>query len=128
MCRRCGESDGRGSAGRRRARRLWLLSPAALHGGDGEKVECWNFVECGTVLTFESMEVDRIIPGWQCYCSHAISDHAIRCTIVGCGCTQLRRGSYRRENIRPSCPPCNKGRWYGERIGRLMEEKRCRFG
>lgn len=67
--------DNRGSATDRRARRTWLLSPKAPFGGDGTKVPC---VHCGTYVTDVDMHVDRIIPG-----------------NLG--------GTYRRNNIQPSC-------------------------
>ena len=48
--------------------------------GDGEMCMCIH--GCGRALTFETVERDRIIPG----------------------------ASYRRENLQPSCGPCNKAR------------------
>lgn len=54
-----------------------MLSAEAGFKGDGVKVPC---VHCEMMLTFETVEADRIIPG----------------------------GSYRRENVQPSCAPCNK--------------------
>lgn len=74
-------NDKRGSSYDRKARRLWLVSPAAGFGGDGEKVPCW---ECGTMVTATSMYVDRIIAGDQ-------------------------GGTYRRNNIRPHCASCSHG-------------------
>lgn len=73
--------DRRGSSYDRRARRAWLLSPAAGFGGDGVKVACWE-PHCGAFVTAETMCVDRIIPGEY-------------------------GGSYRRGNIRPQCAPCS---------------------
>lgn len=73
------ERNARGSAADRRARRLWLLSPSAPFGGTGQSVGC---VHCGTPVDFDTMDVDRIVPG----------------------------ASYRRENIQPSCRPCNLAR------------------
>lgn len=70
--------DHRGSAASRRARKNWLLTTEKF-GGDGVKVAC---VHCETMLTFETLQADRIIPG----------------------------GSYRRENVQPSCKPCNIAR------------------
>lgn len=72
-------NDHRGSSYDRRARREWLVSPAAPWGGDGDKVPCW---ECGAMLTAKTMHVDRIIPGEE-------------------------GGTYRRNNIRPHCPTCS---------------------
>lgn len=48
------------------------------HFGDGTHVNCAH--GCGTVLTASTVEADRIIPG----------------------------GSYRRENVQPSCGRCNR--------------------
>jgi 5-methylcytosine-specific restriction endonuclease McrA len=72
--------DKRGSSRDRAVRKRWLLSPDAGFGGNGESVEC--IFECGTVLTYETVEADRKIPG----------------------------GSYRRENVQPACRPCNLAR------------------
>lgn len=80
--------DHRGSAATRRASKSWLLSPDGGHdwgtgwlpfGGDGTKVPCFW---CQAMLTFDTVERDRIIPG----------------------------GSYARPNLIPSCGPCNKDR------------------
>lgn len=104
MCRRCGEPDKRGPASERRARKRWLLSPESLWGGDGETVDCWNITVCGQTVTFDTMEVDRIIPGWQCRtCGVAEPKHARRRH-------PFTGGTYRRENIRPSCVTCNRRR------------------
>ena len=70
-------ANDRGSAGARRARKLWLLAEF----GDGEQAPC-SF-GCGTVVTFETISVDRHpVPGCQ-------------------------GGRYVRGNIRPACLPCN---------------------
>lgn len=70
-------TNARGSAASRRARKLWLLETF----GDGEQAPCG--FGCGTLLTFETITVDRYpIPGCQ-------------------------GGTYRRGNIRPACEPCN---------------------
>jgi len=74
-CKRHG-GDHRGSAASRRARKLWLLRVF----GNGETCECVH--GCGTILTFATLEQDRIVPG----------------------------GPYRRENLQPSCRPCNEQR------------------
>jgi hypothetical protein len=47
----------KGNSYQRRARRLWLLSPAASFGGNGEKVPC---VHCGAMVDYDTMHVDRI--------------------------------------------------------------------
>lgn len=67
----------RGNAGNRRARKHWLLS----YFGTGTVCQCW---ECSTLLTIETIHVDRIQPG----------------------------GSYRRDNIRPHCPTCSHKQGY----------------
>lgn len=72
-------SNERGSAANRRARRAWLLSAVSGFGGDGEKVACW---ECGTMVDTRTLIVDRIVPG------------------------ELG-GRYTRDNIRPHCPTCS---------------------
>lgn len=49
-------TNDRGSAAGRRARKLWMLE----WFGDGEYVPCYS---CAAVLEYVTMEVDRIIPG-----------------------------------------------------------------
>ena len=80
-------SNARGSASARAARRAYLLRTYAADVLlDGEPAcRCWR---CGALLTEATMTVDRI---------HAGADG----------------GSYRRENIRPACAPCNI--WAGHR-------------
>lgn len=70
-------ANSRGGADARRRRKVWLL----VTFGDGEKAPC--AFECGTVLTLETVTVDRF-------------------PVPGC-----RGGTYRRGNIRPACAPCN---------------------
>jgi hypothetical protein len=81
--------DKRGSNGDRKRRREWLVSEAAgtmqngewvAFGGNGLTVQCWW--GCGTPLTMQTVEADRIVAG----------------------------GSYRRDNIVPACRPCNLAR------------------
>jgi len=67
--------NARGSAEDRRRRKQWLLDTF----GDGQRADCYH---CAIVLTFDTITVDRIIPGCQ-------------------------GGTYRRDNIRPSCGFCN---------------------
>lgn len=67
--------DKRGSAASRRARKAYLLA----HFGNGVTCPC---VWCGTALTFDTVESDRIDAG----------------------------GSYRRENVIPACRGCNLDR------------------
>lgn len=50
----------RGNSKDRRARKLWMLSPAAPFAGDGTRVRC---VHCGDWLTYDTVEADRIVPG-----------------------------------------------------------------
>jgi hypothetical protein len=70
-------TNARGSAADRRARRVWLVQEF----GDGITVAC--AFGCGAVLTVETVSVDRYpIPGCQ-------------------------GGTYRRGNIRPACGMCN---------------------
>ena len=73
--------NARGGSPQRRIRKLWLLSPAAGFGGDGEKVQC--AFGCGTWLSFETVTADR----------HPIAG--------------IDGGTYGRDNIRPACGPCN---------------------
>jgi hypothetical protein len=82
MRRDRGYSNGNdnGNSDDRRARRLWLVSPAAGFGGDGEKVLCQV---CRAVyVTVSNMVVGRIVP-------------------------RTKGGTYRRGNIRPECAPCS---------------------
>lgn len=67
--------DRRGSAKSRRERKQYLLDKF----GDGESCRCEY---CIKVVTFETITVDRVKPGF-----------------LG--------GSYRRENIIPACIACN---------------------
>jgi hypothetical protein len=70
-------SNSRGSSEDRRRRRRFLLDTF----GDGTTAPC-SFDGCPEVLTFETITVDRIIPG-----------------ALG--------GRYTRDNIRPACGPHN---------------------
>jgi 5-methylcytosine-specific restriction endonuclease McrA len=77
--------DKRGNAAARRARKNWLLSQpqwqdSKLGTVPGESCAC--VFQCGTVLTYATVEADRIVAG----------------------------GSYRRENVQPACRPCNLAR------------------
>jgi hypothetical protein len=61
--------------------------------GDGIKCDC---VHCGCELSFQTVEADRIVPG-----AHG--------------------GTYRRDNIQPSCRKCNASRghdvnWQGPAV------------
>ena len=91
--------NARGGTPERRARKLWLLSPAAGFGGDGEKVAC--AFGCGAMLDFDTVTVDRY-------------------PLAGCD-----GGTYRRSNIRPACGRCNAAD--GGRLGnrRKLAEVVC---
>lgn len=65
----------RGNSADRAARKVWIL----FEFGNGEYAPC---VHCKTVLTYDTLEADRIVPG----------------------------ASYRRENVQPSCRSCNAAR------------------
>lgn len=75
----------RGNAADRRRRKLYLLDKF----GDGTVVVCAGDA-CTTVLTFETLTVDRIV--------------------MGCD-----GGRYTRDNIVPKCRPCNSSE--GGRVG-----------
>lgn len=108
MATRRGTTNGndRGNSETRRRRKLWMLEDgnwranedawvirvldsegeeviiaAGVPKGQGgvPAVRCWR---CGTLLTFETMTIDRRIPG-------------------------CKKGTYRRDNIRPACSACN---------------------
>lgn len=69
----------RGSSADRRARKTWLLEMY----GDGQEAPCSLELSdrCLVFVTFSTISVDRIVPG-------------------------RLGGTYRRENIRPACEPC----------------------
>lgn len=70
-------SNSRGGSKDRRVRKQWLLDTF----GDGESAPC-SF-GCGTLVDFTTITVDRFpIPG-------------------------IEGGTYKRDNIRPACAPCN---------------------
>lgn len=101
-----------GNSYARRARKLWILKTFAadvvlvlgefdslaaarpetreaaerlqrLYGNEMIVMDACRCYRCGTLLSYETLEVDRIIPG-----------------CLG--------GTYRRNNIRPACGDCNK--------------------
>jgi len=78
-----GTSNGnvRGNSEDRARRKAWLLDMYAsdIDQRRGATCRCYR---CGELLTFETLTVDRIVPG-----------------CLG--------GRYVRTNIRPSCAPCN---------------------
>ena len=59
MCQRPG-GEKRGNSEDRRNRKLWMLSPIAGFGGDGEKVPCSH---CGCMLDYDTVEADRKVEG-----------------------------------------------------------------
>lgn len=71
----------RGSAEDRRRRREWLVATYAADETIAGEPACRCY-RCGTLLTSDTLTVDRIIPG-------------------------CRGGTYRRNNIRPACQRCN---------------------
>lgn len=90
--------NARGGSPARRARRLWLCSAEAGFGGDGEKVPC---AFCGAILTTETVTADRYpIPGAD-------------------------GGTYRRDNIRPACLPCNMSD--GGKLGARRRTEKVQF-
>jgi 5-methylcytosine-specific restriction endonuclease McrA len=88
MPRRSNGGD-RGNSYDRRERKLWLIGAKssvkygqAPFGGDGCHVDC---VHCGKPLTIAELTADRILPGSM-------------------------GGTYRWDNVQPSCLPCNASR------------------
>ena len=70
-------ADARGNTKDRLARKLWIM---AMYASDQPgHCRCYR---CGALLTMETLTIDRIIPG-------------------------ANGGTYRRNNIRPACGPCN---------------------
>lgn len=81
----------RGSAAARRARRAWLLRTFDPElGPDVARCALACHPDCHGTVTNETMQVDRITSG-------------------------LHGGTYRRDNIRPACPACNHHRGTQER-------------
>jgi len=89
--------NARGGSDDRRRRREWLVETYradvdaveldfpllyALHTELGLGVPACRCYRCGVLLTADTVTVDRIKPG-------------------------CRGGTYRRDNIRPACAPCN---------------------
>lgn len=87
------DGDKRGNAKDRKARKIWLLSPMAGFGGNGDFAPCAMKIDvaCEEIVDYASMEVDRIFPG-----------------CLG--------GTYRRGNIRPACRPCNNRASHAQKI------------
>lgn len=108
--------NARGGSDERRRRRVWLVEtyradkdlvlislpygPVVVEverGTEGAQPACRCY-RCGVLMTADTLTVDRIKPG-------------------------CRGGTYRRENIRPSCQPCAS--YTGAVIGN--ERKRAKF-
>lgn len=90
-------TNARGSAAARRARKNYLLDVYAAGWAEDPMnprklptTPACRCYRCGKILIYETMEVDRIVPG----------------------CKKTPRypkgGTYARENIRPVCEGCNK--------------------
>jgi hypothetical protein len=74
-------TDERGSAAERRARKQWLLNKF----GDGTQAPCW---ECDRLVNSHTMIVDRITPGEQ---GGRYTRNNIRAHCVGCSGRQGQR-------------------------------------
>lgn len=83
----------RGSSYDRRRRKQWLLDTF----GDGTTAPC-SFDGCEKMLTFKTMTVDRFPLAGE------------------------DGGTYKRNNIRPACGPCN----FADEVNR--EKKKKRYG
>lgn len=78
MSRGTTNRNARGSSYSRARRRAWLVLTFQSDLGPGI-CRCYR---CGFPLSVDTVTVDRIVPG-------------------------CRGGTYRRDNIRPACGPCN---------------------
>lgn len=81
----------RGNAKQRRARKVWLLATFDTDLGPALArcaLRCHR--DCTGTVTYETMQVDRIVSG-------------------------LAGGTYRRDNIQPACGPCNHQKGTEER-------------
>lgn len=103
-------TNARGSSADRRRRREYLVTTyranvdalPRLTGGLrsvplGRGIPCCRCFRCATLLTVDTVTVDRIVPGCQ-------------------------GGTYRRNNIRPACATCNEstgGALGASRVGRV---------
>lgn len=72
-----------------------------------EEVPCVRCYRCGGILTFETMTVDRIVPGCKKTAKYP------------------KGGTYSRENIRPACGKCNSDT--GGRLAKGGKEKPVRL-
>jgi hypothetical protein len=97
--RGCTNGNRRGNTEDRRRRRQWLLDTY----GDGTAAPCWLAIPgvCAGTVTAETLSVERVRPG-----------HA--------------GGTYRRDNIRPACAPCqsHQGGQFGIEAARHREAGR----
>lgn len=73
--------NARGSSADRLARRTWLVATFRADRDHRGQPACRCY-RCGDLLTVSTVTIDRIVPG-------------------------CRGGTYRRNNIRPACAPCN---------------------
>lgn len=81
----------RGGTPARRARKRWLLATFDVDlGPETARCALRCHQDCHGTVTYETMQVDRKV-------------------------SQLHGGTYRRENIQPSCPPCNHQKGTQER-------------
>lgn len=87
--------NARGSSYSRAARRAWLMKTF----GDGEFVDCQLAAvpDCWVAMSVWTVSADRIKPG-------------------------ARGGTYRRDNIRPACPPCQSHT--GGKLGARLKAER----
>ena len=87
---------------RRRALKIWMLSPDAGFGGDGVTVAC-SESDCGNVLTYDTLYKDRIVPA-------------------------EKGGRYVKGNVKPHCSTCSH-RQGNRRCREITAELRrtCRY-
>jgi hypothetical protein len=90
----------RGSSYDRRARKLWMVSPAAGFGGDGVKVPCW---ECGKMLAVNEIIADRIVPGELGGTYRRSNLRGPHCRV--CSCRQGQRRTFELSKIRAHDAP-----------------------
>lgn len=110
-------SNERGSAANRRARRQWLVSPAAGFGGDGVQVPCQAptpeaVCRCGRAWPCRYRQVKvRGTGQWRPSKWHSVKVCGELVTaatmVVGRIVPGHQGGKYRRDNVRPECPGCS---------------------
>lgn len=94
-------SNDRGSAADRRARKIWILANFDVDLGP-DRARCalaGLHEDCHGIVDYDSMQVDRIV-------------------------SKLAGGRYVRGNIQPACPPCNHRKGTLEREEK--HERECR--